>query len=374
MSIYKPKGRKHYSYDFKINGVRFRGGTRTESKKAALAVEQRVRNEVAQWAAAGASAPKAPMTASEAFARYAMEKAEDRPSERDTYYQLAKLLAHFGKDAPLTDLTDPDLISAYVAKRRAGVSDASVNREVELLRRVLRRARDVWKRATGPLPTWGDLLLPEPEGRTRELTTEEEADLFKHLRQDFHPMIRFALMTGLRLSPLITMTWRQVDWESGQIRVRLKSKTPEGRLLVLPVTPQMRAFLQGLRGQHPIYVFTYVCAKSRGQRKKGERYPFSRSGWRKPWAKALLAAGIEDYRFHDGRHTAATRLLRATHNLRLTKEFLGHATIASTVRYAHVTISDLSQAMEAMQRGGPRHQSPTAGTGAEVKALKSAED
>jgi integrase len=355
VSIYKPKGRKHYSYDFKINGVRFRGGTRTESKKAALAVEQRVRNEVAQWAAAGASAPKAPMTASEAFARYAMEKAEDRPSERDTYYQLSNLLAHFGKDAPLTDLTDPDLISAYVAMRRAGVSDASVNREVELLRRVVRRAATVWKRQTGPMPDWSQLLLAEPAGRIRELGAAEEAELFKHLRHDLHAPVRFAIMTGLRLSAILSLTWHQVDWDAGRIMVRLKSRQPGGRPHVLPITRPMRALLQGLRGQHQIHCFTYVCAKSRAQRRKGERYPFSRNGWRKDWAAALKAAKIEDFRFHDLRHTAASRIVRVS-NLKAGQEFLGHATIASTARYAHVTISDVERAMEAMQMAEPKEQ------------------
>src|SRR3546814_1834209 len=87
---------------------------------------------------------------------------------------------------------------------------------------------------TGPLPDWSQLILKEPQGRTRELTEEEEAALFKHLRADFHPLFRFALMTGLRLKALTTLTWRQVDWDAGQIRVRLKSHTPDGTEHVLP--------------------------------------------------------------------------------------------------------------------------------------------
>src|SRR3546814_3955156 len=110
------------------------------------------------------------------------------------------------------------------------------------------------------------------------------------LRADFHPLFRFALMTGLRLKALTTLTRRQVDWDAGQIRVRLKSHTPDGTEHVLPITPPMRAFLQGLRGQHPIYVFTYVCAKSRGMRKRGERYPYTKNGWRKDFKAATKAA------------------------------------------------------------------------------------
>ena len=100
---------------------------------------------------------------------------------------------------------------------------------------------------------------------------------------------------------------------------------------------------------HPKFVFTYVCKRSRGQRRKGERYPFSQGGWRRDWGKALRAAGIEDFRFHDTRHTAATRTLRVTGNLKVVQDMLHHADIATTARYAHATTKDVREAMEAAQ-------------------------
>ncbi|TNJ41558.1 tyrosine-type recombinase/integrase, partial [Phaeobacter sp. B1627] len=60
---------------------------------------------------------------------------------------------------------------------------------------------------------------------------------------------------------------------------------------------------------------------------------------------ALGKAEIEDFRFHDLRHTFATRMLRATGNLKLVSRLLGHTSIETTMRYAHVLDTDLADAM-----------------------------
>ena len=57
-------------------------------------------------------------------------------------------------------------------------------------------------------------------------------------------------------------------------------------------------------------------------------------------------AGITDLRFHDLRHDFATKLLRTTGNLRLVQKALGHASIKTTERYAHVLDEEVAQAME----------------------------
>ncbi len=113
-------------------------------------------------------------------------------------------------------------------------------------------------------------------------------------------------------------------------------------------------------------MFTYVCKRSRGQRRKGERYPFSKNGWRKDWWRALEAAGIEDFRFHDLRHTAATRVLRTSNNLQVVQEMLGHSDIGTTARYAHAMTEDVRAAMEAAQS----RNTPEAAESVSSKTLK----
>lgn len=349
MSVRIPKGRKHYVYEFQIDGVRFRRGTGQANREAAKRIEAKARTAAALALAFPA---RAGMTLNVAFSRYYREVAARQPSAATTDYQLARLLAGLGKGTPLAGLATPSGnadLALYVARRRAQVADASVNRELELLRRVWRRADRVWKAAVGDPPDWRALALTEPAPRARELGAAEEAALLAALRPDFHGFVGFALLTGLRLSAVIRLTWHQVDLQAAVIRVRGKSRRPGGTPLELPVTRAMGLALRAERGRHPIYVFTYECRRSRRHRRRGQRYPFSKNGWRRDWAAALATAGIADFRYHDTRHTAATRTLRATGNLKLVKEMLGHADIMSTARYAHVLTDDLRAGMEAAQ-------------------------
>lgn len=337
MSVYKPKGSPYYHYDFQLSGFRFHGSTGTTSKTTARQIEAAKRTEAASI---GIKAKRRQMTLNEAAGRYFEEVARHQPSHATTDYQLAELIERLGRDALLSNITDNE-ISEYIARRRAEVSDASVNRETQLLRRVFRRANRTWKADTGDMPDWKSLMLPEPTGRVRELSAGEESRLLEHLRSDFHPLVCFCLLTGVRLDNAIKMTWTQVDYNGATIMFRTKSKRPGGEIHTVPISRAVMILLAEQRGNHPIFVFTYVCKRSRGQRRKGERYPFSKSGWRSDWKRALDAAGIEDFRFHDTRHTAATRVLRASGNLKIVQNLLGHSDITTTARYAHVTKDDV---------------------------------
>jgi len=359
MSVYRPKDSKVYLFDFQFKGTRFYGSTGTRSKTEAEEYETAEKAKAARDYFHGTGKPERPeMTLDIAADRY-YSYAGANPT---TKYQLANLIRLIGKDTFLSQITDAS-IAAFVAKRRGEkntrykdqkkaplVSPSTVNREVELARRVIRRARKVWKVKVDEID-WGEHLLSEPDERVRSLTEREEAALFDDLREDYFPLIAFAIMTGLRLKNLITLTWANVDFTEGRLNIKVKSRKEGGKNHSVPLTADALAFLQELVGQHPIYPFTYICRRNRGSRNpaqrkiRGERYPFSVSGWRKDWAKALEAAKIYDFRFHDLRHTTATRLLKQSGNLRLVQRLLGHESIQTTTKYAHVSDDDLREAM-----------------------------
>lgn len=96
-------------------------------------------------------------------------------------------------------------------------------------------------------------------------------------------------------------------------------------------------------------VFTYECRKNGRGLRKGQRYPITQDGWRKAWSAALTGARIEDFRFLDLRHTFATRFCRSGGDLLALQQALGHEDLASTRRYAHVTMDDVRAAMERME-------------------------
>ena len=108
-------------------------------------------------------------------------------------------------------------------------------------------------------------------------------------------------------------------------------------------------------------VFTYVCARNRYDprtktiQRKGERYPFTQDGWRKQWSRALAEAKIQDFRYHDLRHSAGTRALRAYRNLKAVQRMLGHNDIKTTLRYTRSDVEDVRAAMEAVEKSQSRH-------------------
>ena len=235
---------------------------------------------------------------------------------------------------------------------------------MRMLRRVLRRARGWGVAVPDGLP-FGDFMLTEPAPRKRYLSTAEEARLLPLLPPDLRVMVRFALATGARLESVITLRWADVDDVEGLVTFREVKSERDGEAHTLPVTPELRALLGSRRGQHPEFVFTYLCRRTTRDRlgrvrEAGRRYPFSATGWRRPWKRALAEAGVADFRFHDNRHTAGTRLLRRTGNLRLAQRMLGHTRIETTTRYAHVILDDLAEGMAMMSRN-PHEEEAGAG-------------
>ncbi len=113
-----------------------------------------------------------------------------------------------------------------------------------------------------------------------------------------------------------------------------------------PLTPSLVALIANQPRVGP-FVFTYVCRKSRAKRRAGHRYPMTVTALRLRWQEAKEAADLAGLRFHDLRHSAATRILAATQNLAVTKEALKHSNIKTTLRYAHVMADDVREALSA---------------------------
>ena len=144
----------------------------------------------------------------------------------------------------------------------------------------------------------------------------------------------------------------QVDFDAGVVRVVAKGDEPR----TLPLSRTMYALLWAERGRHREYVFTFVAKRTRicphtGQQyERGVRYPITYFGLtshrRRHWPKAGVNA-----RWHDLRHTAGMRTLRATGNLKATQKLLGHSDIGTTSKfYVDVLVDDVRDAMERTER------------------------
>jgi integrase len=312
------------------------------------------------------------MTLDEACGRYWLEVAALQPSAYDTRKGITRLLARLGKGLPLSQLND-DRLADFVAWRRGQqarrrgipVSNATVNRDTELLRRILRRAGEVWKRAV-EMPSWSRHLLPEADERNVSLGSDAVERFFAALRPDYHPLFRAALSSGVRLGNLIGLRPDQIRWQEGYVVFRVKSKRPGGREIRVPIAGEFAAVLQGAAADGQELVFTYRVRRgfrdrhARVRRTKGQRLPFTQNGWRHEFKRAKKAAGLSWLRFHDLRHAYGNAIYAATGNLKATQRALGHADIASTLRYLRSDIDDVRVGMERMALSNPNRRISTA--------------
>lgn len=368
MSVFKRPGAETYSYDFRVAGRRFSGATGAKTRREAERAEERARTLAKAEAQQSRATAGLPMTFEAAAAQYWAEVGQHLKGGNDEgmLWSLDWLKRHIGGHSPLRAIDDK-LVATLVAARRGErsnsgqnrklrkpakdsplVSPATVNRTViEPLRQVLNRARLIWKEPITEI-AWRTHTLKEPRERVREMRAEEEARLFAILREDYRPVLRFALITGLRLGEIPRLRWNDVDWGGRQITVLGKGN----KLATIPMPPDVRELLWQLRGHHPEAVFTYEAARSRDGRERGDRHPMTRSGLQITFRRAVAAAGIANFRFHDNRHTAATRLLRAGGNLKTVQKLLRHEDITTTAKYSHVQDDDVLAAMQlAAERG-----------------------
>jgi integrase len=163
-------------------------------------------------------------------------------------------------------------------------------------------------------------------------------------------VVLFALISGWRRGEVIGLRWSALDLGNASAKTKVKGGDTEVR----PLNGALVALIANQPKVGP-FVFTYVCRKSRGKRREGQRYPMTATALRGRWDVARKAAELHGFRFHDLRHTAATRILRQTQNLAVTKEVLRHKNIKTTLRYAHVLDGDIRDALDAGQsRNSPK--------------------
>ena len=180
--------------------------------------------------------------------------------------------------------------------------------------------------------------LEEPKGRVRFLSREERTRLLDACRKtpDLYTIVVLALSTGARRGEILGLRWRDVELKRSVI-VLHDTKNRDRR--VLPLSgPALAIMQERSRVRHITTdrVFPNL------------RRPEAEYNIRRCWPEALEAAGIEDFRFHDLRHSAASYLAMNGATLAEISEILGHRTLAMVKRYAHLTDSHVSKVVARM--------------------------
>jgi len=172
------------------------------------------------------------------------------------------------------------------------------------------------------------LTLKEEGRRLRYLSKEEMRRLIDACPPHLKPIVILALNTGMRRKEILSLRWDQVNFKTGYIYLE-KTKTGEKRQIPMNQTTYRLMFHLKMKNQlKSPYVFF--------QKDKMERYvPYKEV--KRSFSSACKKAGINDFRFHDLRHTFASQLVMAGASLKVVQELLGHKDITMTLRYAHLS-------------------------------------
>jgi integrase len=257
---------------------------------------------------------------------------------------------------PLPDLNVARLERWRTARLAAGLTPATVNRDIASLRSVLSRALDWGVLASHPLAKLKAakvdalgvvrFLSPDEERRLREALAArdekrsvarvqanawrrergyQELPPFGSYTDHLTPLVLVALNTGLRRGELLTLQWQDIDLNRGVVTVRA-SNAKGAQTRHVPLNSEVSHVLRLCHGSAEARIGHVFCGID------GEAL----EGTKTSWNSLVKAAKVDEFRFHDLRHTFASKLVMAGVDLNTVRELLGHADLKMTLRYAHL--------------------------------------
>lgn len=259
----------------------------------------------------------------EAVVRWLKEQSHKATIEMDKIH--LRWLDAFLNGKPLDTISRSMIDKITEAKLAEGVTNATVNRVLEILRAILRRCVNEWE--------WLDKapmvrMLKEPTRRIRFLTRQEADRLLRELPDHMADMVAFSLATGLRRSNVTGLLWSQVDL-ARQVAWIHADQAKARKAIPVPLNSEAMQIVTRQLGKHPTHVFTY---------KGNTIFQVSTKGW----YAALKRAGIENFRWHDLRHTWASWHVQNGTPMFALQEMGGWESPEMVRRYAHLAADHLA--------------------------------
>ena len=366
MTVYLRPGSPHYVIEFQFAGQRIRRSSGTAKKREAEDMERDVRRQLKEQVAAGGVVS---MTLAEAMQRYAETVVKLGRSDGSRELSVFKRLGEaFGPDTSLDKITAPvvhkwrdGLLSqghqgmwkasgkgqvAVVQQKPRGLKPAAINRYLDVLKAILRKAHF----------EWGALLrLPAIKGlkvqnaKLRFLDEQEEARLMAASPEHLQRLLVFLLGTGARRGEALNLTWDAVELSGNRRAAALFRKTKTGVARRVPLPEQVRELLLLMRSKAPKgeqRVFVWKDST-------GAVVPFD--SVKRSFDTARKEAKLEGVSLHTMRHTYASRLVMRGVPIYNVSKLLGHSKIQMTMRYAHLAPEGLEESVAVLdQLGGER--------------------
>jgi integrase len=334
MTVRKRKDTGKWVCDFYYNGERIIKTLKfARSKKEAEQAEAVIMNQVFQQAYGLNQKPDKRFEdfVIETFLPYS-------ETNKKSFYcdvLICRVLVGEFKGKTLRQITPPMIESfkqsflAKPTKHDKRRSSATVNYHLSILSKIFSLAVDSELIETNPSFRVKKLKLNNQ--RTRVLSDEEESRLLLALgdNQLVKSIVTMALNTGMRRGEIFNLKWFDVDLNRGLLQIS-ESKTNKKRLI--PINTTIRTLLDSLRRKSE---FVFPSPKTNGKLDNIKR----------SFGRAVQEAEIQQFCFHDLRHTAATRMADAGADAFTLMKILGHSDIRMTARYTHATDSALRRAV-----------------------------
>jgi integrase len=188
----------------------------------------------------------------------------------------------------------------------------------------------------------------EPKGRVRFLSDEEREALLLACRQSDNPylylIVVLALSKGARKMEIVGLNWQDVDFERKLIILH-ETKNDERRVI-----PLQGLALSLMREHAKVKVLgcNFVFPSKKVTKDRSGKFIYQSIDIRTAWENVLKNAVINDFRFHDLRHSAASYLAMNGATLAEIAEVLGHKTLQMFKRYAHMSEAHTSAVVARM--------------------------
>jgi integrase len=298
-----------------IDGHQHCESTHTSNKKIAAKILAIRLAEIAEGRFPGLLKSHAP-TLKDYMSKYLESRTDLHPNTRTRYRGSRRFLERFFAGTRLPDITNARIEEYKTARTRGGTGPAGVNRDLSLLRQVLKQAKRDRYIAQNPVGD-RDHFLDERKERlqAKPFTIEEEQRLLAVAKGYLRPLLLLLLDSGLRPNAeALPLKWRDVDFERGMITV-IASKTPAG-LRTVPMTARLKAEMLSWRKLTGNSEFVFF--HPRNPAKHLLHVP-------KTWARALKDAKVQKRRLYDCRSTFCSRMYAAGIQPVLIELLMGHA-------------------------------------------------
>lgn len=275
-------------------------------------------------------------TFNELAEKYSHWASIQRCYDKDKKYTIQELKERFN-NIPLRRFTTQLVEQFQVDLIKKGLKPATVNRKLACLKHMFTKAvewsmveEEVLKRIRKVK------LLKENNRRLRYLTEEEIQRLLNACDKHLYPIVFTALNTGMRKDEILSLKWNNIDLKNGYIHIE-KTKNAERR--DIPMNSELLNLFRRLFTERKLssdYVFVNPDTNTRYMDIK------------RSFNHACKKAKIEDFHFHDLRHTFASHLVMKGVDLTTVKELLGHKSLTMTLRYSHLAPEHKTKAVQCL--------------------------